>query len=101
MKYEEVSVGEVYVHKTTGSYLVVMRKGAEPSQAITVRMAAGPLDHNAQYVAVDFLPEELETVEGHLRRNLAELEFKQALLEEAKARQIKASKVTPASDLVN
>ena len=84
MQFDHVGIGEVYVHKTTGAYAVVIQKLAEKG-SVLARMCE-ELGTSSKYVAYEFIPEELESVEAHLRRNLQEMEFKQDLIESAKKR---------------
>ena len=79
-----MKIGDVYVHRTTGAYAVIL--SFNPDGSVQVRMAKNP-DNNDGYVEYCFIQEELDTVEGHLRRNLQEMELKQSLLDEAKKRQ--------------
>jgi hypothetical protein len=79
-----MKIGDVYVHRTTGAYAVIL--SFNPDSSVQVRMAKNP-DNNDGYVEYRFIQEELDTVEGHLRRNLQEMELKQSLLNEAKKRQ--------------
>lgn len=85
MKFKDVEVGSVVVHKCTGAYATVIGTN-DDTQVVAVRMAEN-IDAGTKYVKYDFIPEELETVEAHLRRNLKEMELKQALLQDAKQRQ--------------
>jgi hypothetical protein len=87
-----MKVGDVVVTKVTGAYAVVLELRNDGK--VWVRMARGPQDNHSDYIDYYFFPEELESVEAHLRRNLAELELKQRMIEEAKDRQQKKLDLT-------
>ena len=79
-----MQVGEVYVHRCSGAYVIVINVA---QTYVVVRMLEQKGNGAEEYVTYEFIPEELETVEAHLRRNLKELEFKQELIANAKKRQ--------------
>lgn len=84
MKYDEIELGIVYVHKVSGQYACVIEKNGE---TVEVRMQEQKGQGAETYVVYDFIPEELEPVDVHLKRNLKEMELKQNLLSDAKKRQ--------------
>lgn len=86
MKYEEIELGIVYVHKVSGQYAVAIGKD-DDRQTIQVRMQEQKGQGAETYVEYDFSHLELEPVDVHLRRNLKEMELKQNLLSDAKKRQ--------------
>lgn len=84
MRYDEIELGVVYVHKVSGQYACVIEKNGTE---IYVRMQEQKGQGAESYVTYWFVPDELEPVEVHLRRNLKEMELKQNLLNDAKKRQ--------------
>lgn len=90
MKYDEIELGMVYVHKVSGQYACVIDKQDDEdthSQEIFVRMQEQKGQGAETYVQYIFSPVELEPVDVHLKRNLKEMELKQNLLSDAKKRQ--------------
>lgn len=90
MKYEEIELGIVYVHKVSGQYACVIQKvpgGLINQDTVAVRMQEQKGQGAETYVLYEFVPDELEPVDVHLRRNLKEMELKQNLLSDAKKRQ--------------
>lgn len=86
MKYDEIELGMVYVHKVSGQYACVISK-FNSSETVSVRMQEQKGQGAETYVEYTFYPHELEPIKAHLRRNLEEMEFKQGLLQDAKKRQ--------------
>jgi len=99
----EFKVGSIVVSKITGQYLNVIGKTVEGLPQITVRLARETKDNGTYYEEFTFLPEELESVESHLRRELGEMELRQTLLAEAQKRleQRKAEETLPAPKTIS
>jgi hypothetical protein len=84
----EFKVGDVVVSKITGQYLNVIGRGglAGKTEEVVVRLARETKENGTFYEEFTFLPEEIETVDSHLRRELKEMELRQSLLAEAQKR---------------
>ena len=78
----KLELGEIYTHKTTGAYVVVI--GNTDNNTVQTRLFN---DKSGAYECLYFYPHELETVDQHLRRELAEMELRQNLLSDARKRQ--------------
>jgi transcription termination factor Rho len=79
----QFKVGEIYTHKTTGQYVVVLD---EAGDEVRVRLARDTKENGTVYEEATFSVRELESVEQHLRRELSEMEMRQTMLNEAKKR---------------
>jgi len=84
MDYASVRVGDILTHKTDGGYIVIVTKLLDGR--VSGRYPDGA-NGGIVYRLENFLIEELETVQEHLRRNLSEMEFKNDLIREAKKRE--------------
>ena len=81
MAAHQFEVGSVFTHKLTGAYVVIL---GNTERTIQTRVFN---DKTNAYECLYFAPEELETVDQHLRRELAEMELRQNLLSDARKRQ--------------
>lgn len=77
--------GSLLVTKVTGAYAVVLADHQDGT--VDVRMASDIENKTTGYTKYTFYKVELETVEAHLRRELAEMELRQELLTSARKRQ--------------
>lgn len=75
--------GDIYAHKVSGQYAVIVDIDGTD---VGVRMAKDSKDEGTDYVYREFQAYELETAQEHLKRELAEMEFRQELMEGAQER---------------
>lgn len=79
-----MKAGEIYVHKVSGQYVVVVDILA--ANVVSVRMARESKNDGTDYVLREFSTVELESAEEHLKRELGEMELRRDMLDAAEER---------------
>lgn len=79
----QLSPGMILVHKVSGQYAVIVDVN---ETTVGVRMAKETKNDGTDYVHREFSPNELETAEEHLKRELGEMELRRDMLDAAEER---------------